>query len=209
MQIAIIQYNAGNVHSVANALRRLGAMPRLTDDPDEIRQADRVVFPGVGEASAAMRHLREKGLDVLIRSLRQPVLGICLGMQLLGSRSEEQDTPCLGILDAAVRRLRPQRPQDGTGEVVKVPHVGWNSAVFPAHPLFDGIPSPSYFYFVHGYAMEPVAGATLAVTTHGQAFSSAVQQGNFFGVQFHPEKSAEHGARLLRNFLSDNILSAL
>ena len=152
MQIAIIQYNAGNVHSVANALRRLGAAPCLTDDPEAIRRADRVIFPGVGEASSAMRYLRERGLDEVICQLRQPVLGICLGMQLLGSRSEEQDTPCLGILDATVRRLRPQARVDGAAEAVKVPHVGWNSAAFPAHPLFDGIPSPSYFYFVHGYA---------------------------------------------------------
>lgn len=201
-KIAILKYNAGNIQSVLNALERLGQAAVLTDDPDELRSAGRVIFPGVGEASSAMRYLQERGLDKVLRSLEQPVLGICLGMQLLGSHSEENDTPCLGIVPAAVRRLAQSGPD---GERLKVPHVGWNTACpspGPARsPLFDGLPDAPYFYFVHSYAMA-LTEATIAQTSHGHAFSSAVKWRNFYGVQFHPEKSAEAGERLLRNFLN-------
>lgn len=187
-----------------NALGRLGVEAILTDDPAEIHSADRVIFPGVGEASTAMQYLRERGLDEVIRSLTQPVLGICLGMQLLGSFSEENETECLGIVPARVRRL----PKS---EGLKVPHVGWNTTEFiqssrvtvsqpVTNSLFDGLRDNSFFYFVHSYAME-LNEATTAQTEYGEVFSSAVQWRNFYGVQFHPEKSARAGEQLLRNFL--------
>ncbi len=210
MKTAIIKYNAGNIQSVLNALERLGVEAILTDDPVEFRSADRVIFPGVGEASTAMRYLRERGLDAVIRSLTQPVLGICLGMQLLGEHSEEKDTECLGIVPARVRRL----PNfDQNGERLKVPHVGWNTAVpytsdrvTQSYPVtngrFDHLPENPFFYFVHSFAME-LNEATIAQTEYGIPFSSAVQWRNFYGVQFHPEKSAGAGEQLLRNFLTE------
>ncbi len=219
MKTAIIKYNAGNIQSVLNALERLGANAILTDDPAEIRSAERVIFPGVGEASTAMHYLRERGLDAVIRSLTQPVLGICLGMQLLGEHSAENDTECLGIVPARVRKLT-GRATENVGEVqnlpdvkpLKVPHVGWNTAapspnvgevsnLADVHPLLKGLPENPFFYFVHSYAME-LNEATIAQTDYGEPFTSAVQWRNFYGVQFHPEKSAEAGAQLLRNFLS-------
>lgn len=207
MKTAIIKYNAGNIQSVLNAMGRLGVDTILTDDPTEIRSAERVIFPGVGEASTAMRYLQERGLDEVIRGLTQPVLGICLGMQLLGIFSEENGTECLGIVPARVRKLS---GNTANGERLKVPHVGWNMAspsdgVTSSHavtsPLFDGLPVSTYFYFVHSYAME-LNEATIAQTVHGETFSSAVRWRNFYGVQFHPEKSAGVGEQLLRNFLS-------
>ncbi len=197
MKTAIVKYNAGNIRSVLNALERLGIEAILTDDPGELRRAEKVIFPGVGEASTAMKYLREKGLDEVIRRLEQPVLGICLGMQLLGSHSEENETECLGILPARVVRL----PNfDSRGEPVKVPHIGWNTVEGAGSQLFSEISSASFFYFVHSFAME-INENTIARTEHGMQFSSAVQCRNFFGVQFHPEKSGGVGERLLRNFL--------
>lgn len=200
--IAIIRYNAGNIRSVVNALERLGVQAVLTDDTAVIRTAERVIFPGVGEAGSAMQYLRERGLDEVIRGLRQPVLGICLGMQLLASHSEENDTPCLGIVDEKVRLLPGQAPD---GSPLKVPHIGWNTVdLLPGHPLFEGLPEKPWFYFVHSYAME-VGAHTLAGAEYGRRFSAAVQRGNFIGVQFHPEKSAAAGERLLQNFLKMKI----
>jgi len=197
LKTAIIKYNAGNIQSVLNAMERLGMEAILTDDPAEIRSADRVIFPGVGEASTAMRYLRERGMDAVIRSLTQPVLGICLGMQLLGEHSEENDTECLGIVPARVKRLTPN-PLKGA---LKVPHVGWNTIQFIDNQLFEGISPNPFFYFVHSYAME-LHDATIAQTDYGIPFTSAVQWRNFYGVQFHPEKSAAAGEQLLRNFLN-------
>jgi imidazole glycerol-phosphate synthase subunit HisH len=198
MKTAIIKYNAGNIQSVLNAMERLGMEAILTDDPTEIRSAERVIFPGVGEASTAMQYLRERGLDAVIRSLEQPVLGICLGMQLLGEHSEENDTECLGIVPARVRKLSGKTTN---GERLKVPHTGWNTAQFTDNQLFEGISSNPFFYFVHSFAME-MNEATIAQTDYGEAFTSAVKWRNFYGVQFHPEKSAAVGEQLLRNFLS-------
>jgi glutamine amidotransferase len=197
MQTAIIRYNAGNIQSVLNCLDRLDIQARLTDDPTEIRRAERVIFPGVGEASSAMRYLREKGLDEVICRLEQPVLGICLGMQLLGSFSEENSTACLGVLPATVRKLPAELPGGGRQ---KVPHVGWNTAQFTDNQLFTSIAPQPFFYFVHSYAME-LNEFTTARTDYGLPFSSAVQCRNFFGVQFHPEKSAAAGEQLIKNFI--------
>lgn len=194
MKTAIIKYNAGNIQSVLNALERLGVDAILTDNPTEIRAAERVIFPGVGEASTAMRYLRERGLDAVIRSLTQPVLGICLGMQLLGEHSEENDTECLGIVPARVRKLP-------SGAGLKVPHVGWNTTQFDENQLFANITANPYFYFVHSFAME-LNEVSIAQTDYGEPFTSAVQWRNFYGVQFHPEKSAGAGEQLLRNFLN-------
>lgn len=194
MKTAIIKYNAGNIQSVMNALERLGLAAILTDEPNEIRSAARVIFPGVGEASTAMRYLRQRGLDEVIRGLTQPVLGICLGMQLLGEHSEENDTNCLGIVPARVRKLP-------SGNGLKVPHIGWNTIQAVDNQLFENISPNPFFYFVHSYAME-LNEATIARTEYGVPFTSAVQWRNFYGVQFHPEKSASIGNSLLQNFLS-------
>ena len=201
MNIAIIKYNAGNIRSVLNALGRLGHAANLTDDPAEIRSADRIIFPGVGEASTAMKYLRQRGLDEVIRNLTQPVLGICLGMQLLASHSEENDTECLGILPARVRKMPSLTP---TGDRVKIPHMGWNMVETIDNQLFKGFPEEAFFYFVHSYAME-VNEHTIAETTHGMTFSSGVQHQNFYGMQCHPEKSAGVGEQLLNNFLSNEL----
>ncbi|HXD76478.1 MAG TPA: imidazole glycerol phosphate synthase subunit HisH [Puia sp.] len=197
MKIAIIRYNAGNIRSVLYALERIGSTALVTDDPGEIGSADRVIFPGVGEASTAMGYLRERGLDRVIRELRQPVLGICLGMQLMCSHSEENDTACLGIFDEPVRRFAPG------DNALKVPQIGWNSIYGLKTPLFEGVPDGTYCYFVHGYYAAPGA-HTIAKTDYVQAYSSGLHRGNFFGVQFHPEKSAQAGERILKNFI-DNI----
>ncbi len=190
--IAVIDYDTGNLRSVANALGRLGAEYTLTSSPDEIRSADRVLLPGVGEASSAMAKLRERGLVDVIRSLTQPVLGICIGVQLLCRHSEENDTECLGIFENEVRRF------DLSG--LKVPHMGWNSINGLRTPLFDGIDEGAYVYYVHSFA--PTLNAdTIATTEYGLPFSAAIARGNFFGTQFHPEKSASVGERLLQNFL--------
>ena len=192
MKVAIVKYNAGNTGSVANALRRLGVEPLITDQHNELAAADKVIFPGVGEASSAMRHLREKGLDTLIPSLTQPILAVCLGMQLLCERSDENDTACLGILPYTVRPFQK--------DILKVPQIGWNNISKLRSTLFAGIGDDSWVYFVHGYYVE-ICNETIAVSDHGTAFSAALAIRNFFGVQFHPEKSGEVGERIIKNFL--------
>ena len=193
MRVAIVKYNAGNTGSVSNALNRLGIEPVITDAPAEITSADRVIFPGVGEASTAMTYLIETGLDQVFRSLKQPVLGICLGMQLLCEHSDENDTECLGIIPGNVKRFPDDR--------LKVPHMGWNTTNGMQGPLFDGVDEDTYFYFIHGYFVEATEAAT-ARCTYGKGFTAAVQKDNFYGVQFHPEKSGAAGERLLANFLN-------
>ena len=193
-KIAIIKYNAGNVQSVLHALQRLGETAIWTDDPEEIRRAERVIFPGVGEASSAMQHLRARGLDDVIRDLKQPVLGICLGLQLFCQHTEENNTDCLGIFEVAVRKF-------SSGEDrLKVPHIGWNTLQDLHGLLFEGIPAGSYAYFVHSYFAEKNE-ATMVTTTYGVPFSAALQRDNFYAVQFHPEKSGKTGQRILENFL--------
>jgi glutamine amidotransferase len=193
VKLAIIKYNAGNTVSVANALRRLGVEATVTDDPDTIRRADKVIFPGVGEASSAMAYLQGRGLDKVIPTLTQPVLGICLGMQLMCGFSEENDTKCLGIFPYLTQRFSPGS--------VKVPHTGWNQILGLKSPLFDGVPEHSYFYFVHGYYVG-VCNETTAVAEHGMKFSAGINRDNFYAVQFHPEKSGEAGEKILANFLN-------
>ena len=193
--IAITDYDTGNLRSVANALRRIGAEFTVTSDAAVLRQADRVLLPGVGEASSAMAKLRERGLDALIPTLTQPVLGICIGMQLMCLDSEEGDTRCLGIFPAHVVRL-------GGGECpLKIPHVGWDTVGRLRSPLFDGLGEDTYLYYVHSYAAQ-ACDATIAQTDYGGIFSAALGRGNFFGTQFHPEKSGAAGARILLNFLN-------
>lgn len=194
-KIAVVKYNAGNIQSVLFALERLGKTADWTDDPETIRRADHVIFPGVGEASSAMQHLRARELDEVIRSLKQPVLGICLGLQLFCRHSEENDTECLGIFDVNVRKFSSESPD------LKVPHMGWNTLQDLHSPLFQGIPENSYAYFVHSFFAE-MSPHTIATTTYGAPFSAALQRDNFFAVQFHPEKSGAAGQRLLKNFLS-------
>lgn len=195
---AIIDYDTGNLRSVAEALRRAGAEFTVTADPATLLRAERVILPGVGEASSAMARLREKRLDTLVPALTCPVLGICIGMQLMCLSSEEGDTRCMGIFPARVRRLPAAAPDGGR---IKVPHVGWDTLSGLRSPLFDGLDEGAYVYYVHSFAAEPCA-ETVAVTDYGGPFSAALACGNFFGVQFHPEKSGETGARILRNFLN-------
>lgn len=196
MRIAIIKYNAGNIRSVDCALRRLGAEPVITSDEAVLRQADRVIFPGVGEAATTMSYLRASGLDRLILSLQQPVLGICLGMQLMCRHSEEGDVDGLGIFDAEVKRFLPVRAAD------KVPHMGWNTIVRTGDsPLFRGFGGEEYVYFVHSYYV-PLHPCAAAVTDYILPFSAALHKGNFYATQFHPEKSGKVGERILHNFLT-------
>ena len=195
MQVAIIKYNAGNIFSVDYALKRLGVEPLVTSDKEALLKADKIIFPGVGEAETTMNHLRENGLDTFIRELKQPVLGICLGMQLMCRRSEEGSTDCLGIFDAEVKRFSPQRHAD------KVPHMGWNTVSRICGPLFDGLGQEEYVYFVHSYYV-PLHPCTAAVTDYIQPFSAALHKENFYATQFHPEKSGSVGERILHNFLT-------
>lgn len=192
MEVAVLKYNAGNVASVRNALGRLGVNAVVTDDHEVIGRADKLIFPGVGEASSAMRYLRERNLDEVIRSLKQPVLGVCLGMQLMCSHSEENDTPCLGIFPEKVKRF--------AGDTVKVPHMGWNTISDLESPLFAGVPEGAHVYFVHGYYVEP-SGRSAASCNYEVDFAAAIRLGNFNAVQFHPEKSSAAGERILENFL--------
>lgn len=194
MEIAIIKYNAGNIRSVLYALERIGHSALVTDNPDEIRMADKVIFPGVGEASTAMNYLKERDLDKLIISLIQPVLGICLGMQLMCRYSEENDTTCLGIFDEDVRKFKVE------GLKLKVPQIGWNNIYDLKTDLFRNVAENSYCYFVHGYYAAK-GDHTIATTDYVQPYSSALQKDNFYGVQFHPEKSAVAGEQILKNFI--------
>lgn len=190
--IAIIDYNAGNTRSVKNALERLGQQALVTSDADIITQADKVIFPGVGEAGSAMKYLRELNLDLAIKSLTQPFLGICLGLQLMCLYSEEGDTTGLGIYDTEVRKFPPTR---------LVPHIGWNTLTDLKGPLFKGIPESTDLYFVHSY-YAGLSTQTMATCCYISPFSAALQRDNFFAVQFHPEKSAATGERVLKNFLA-------
>lgn len=194
MKVAIVKYNAGNIYSVVHALKRLGVEPILTDDASELRSADKVLFPGQGEASQAMGYLRAHGLDNVIRSLTQPVLGICIGQQLLCRHSEEGDTDCLGIFPVDVLRFRPQRHED------KVPHMGWNELKMDKG-LFSGLQDRDYVYFVHSYYV-PLCAETIATTDYILPFSAALHKDNFYSTQFHPEKSGTVGEQILRNFLN-------
>ena len=192
MKVVVIKYNAGNIRSVLFALERIGVNAIVSDDHEEIRSADRVIFPGVGEASSAMKYLRGKGLDTLISSLTQPVLGICLGMQLMCAHSEENDTTCLGIFDQQVRLF----PENG----FKIPQIGWNNITHLKTSLFQDVDENAYMYFVHSYYVENCDNA-IAITDYVTAFSSAVQKNNFYAVQFHPEKSGDAGQKILENFI--------
>ncbi|HZK92617.1 MAG TPA: imidazole glycerol phosphate synthase subunit HisH [Prolixibacteraceae bacterium] len=198
MKIVIIKYNAGNIRSVDFALQRLGVSASITADPDEIRSADRVIFPGVGEASTTMSYLKLHKLDILIRDLRQPVLGVCLGLQLMCAHSEEGDTTCLGIFPEEVKKFI--LPQDDMTPF-KVPHMGWNSVSGLKTPLFDHISEADYFYFVHSFYATTGAD-TAATCDYMVPFSAALQRDNFYATQFHPEKSGKTGAKILENFIN-------
>ncbi|MBQ7963053.1 MAG: imidazole glycerol phosphate synthase subunit HisH [Alistipes sp.] len=193
MMIAIVDYKMGNLRSVENALKRLGAEFCVTADPAVIRSADRVLLPGVGNAAEAMQNLRDASLADVIRSLRRPVLGICVGMQVMCRHSEEGDVDCLNIFDSHVKRFEPAAD-------LKVPHMGWNQIGNLETKLFKGLDGGSYVYFVHSYYPE-LCPDTIATTTHGKMFSAALKYENFYGTQFHPEKSGDVGERIIENFL--------
>lgn len=197
MNIVIIKYNAGNIESVNNALNRLNVKAEITADPDKIRNADKVIFPGVGEASTTMEYLKKHELDILITSLKQPVLGICLGLQLMCSHSEENDTKCLGIFDEKVIRFI---PKPGEEFITKVPHMGWNAITNLKSKLFSESTENQYVYFVHSY-FAGIGEHTAATCNYINPFSAALQKNNFYATQFHPEKSGSVGARILENFV--------
>ncbi len=194
MKVVVVKYNAGNICSVDYALRRLGIEAMVTSDKEKLQAADKVIFPGVGEAKTTMAFLQASGMDVLIKNLRQPVLGICLGMQLMCRHSEEGDVDGLGIFDTDVRRFVSLRHED------KVPHMGWNTITDFSGPLFAGLGDEACVYFVHSYYV-PLNNCTAAVTDYIQPFSSALHKDNFYATQFHPEKSGSVGEHILRNFL--------
>ena len=194
MKLAVIKYNAGNVQSVLFALQRLGVQAEVTDEVEKIRGADKVIFPGVGNAGAAMQSLRDKGLDEVIRSLTQPLLGICVGMQLLCNHSEESDTACLGIIPLQVKKFRPQ-PGEG-----KVPQMGWNTISGLSSAIFSGVDEGSFVYYVHSYYVTKGEN-TIATSHYLDDYSAAIKKDNFYGVQFHTEKSATVGDHILNNFL--------
>lgn len=195
MNISIIQYNAGNIQSVLYALERLGVTATVTDDPAKLMSSDKVIFPGVGEASTAMAYLKDRNLDQLIVSLKQPVLGICLGMQLMCQYSAENDTKCLGIFEEQVLAFKPDQMN------LKVPQIGWNTINHLKTELFNEVTENSFTYFVHGF-YAGIGVDTIATTNYIQDYSSALHKNNFFGVQFHPEKSAAVGEQIIQNFLA-------
>jgi glutamine amidotransferase len=195
MNTVIIQYNAGNIQSVLYALERLGAQATVTDNVEAIQAADKVIFPGVGEASTAMQYLKERGLDKVIVNLKQPVFGICLGMQLMCAYSEENNTNCLGIFEEQVKLFKPNEA------TIKVPQIGWNTISNLKTDLFKGVAEESYAYFVHGY-FAALGNHTIGTTHYVQPYSCALHKDNFYGVQFHPEKSAKVGEQIIQNFLS-------
>ena len=200
MKIAIVKYNAGNIYSVVNALNRLGVNPIITDNAEELMSADKVLFPGQGEAGTTMQYLKEHQLDMLIKELRQPVLGICVGQQLLCSHSEEGNTDCIGIFPVEVKRFQPQRHED------KVPAMGWNDlSIKPSESekgqLFHGLEAHPYVYFVHSYYV-PVCEWTIATADYILPYSAALRIDNFWTTQFHPEKSGSVGETILKNFLA-------
>jgi glutamine amidotransferase len=197
MKLVIIKYNAGNIQSVLYALERIGVEALVTDEEALIRSADKVIFPGVGEASTAMQYLRERGLDSIIKNLTQPVLGICLGMQLMCDYSEENDTQCLGIFEEQVKKFDPDTQLQ---QHLKVPQIGWNTIYDLKTGLFKGLNNNSYCYFVHGYYAAK-GNHTIATTDYVLPYSSALHKNNFYGVQFHPEKSAAIGEQILKNFI--------
>lgn len=193
--IAVIKYNAGNIHSVVHALRREGVEPMVTDNAEIIRHADKVLFPGVGEASTTMEYLRLHKMDTLIKSLTQPVLGICLGMQLMCKESEEGEASCLGLFDINVRKFERMSNED------KIPHMGWNQITNLTSPLMYGVKDNGYVYFVHSYYV-PLCKETIARTNYLVQFSAALNKDNFYATQFHPEKSGTVGSKILQNFLN-------
>ena len=194
MNLAIIKYNAGNIQSVLNALERLGLRAEVTDDPAKIKAADKVIFPGVGEASSAMNSLRQNNLDKVIKDLKQPVLGICVGMQLLCNHSEENDVTCLGIVPVQVKRFNVKNSK------FKVPQVGWNNIYDLQSDLFKGVEDNSFIYNVHSYYAED-SEYTIAKCNYEIEYAAAIKKDNFYGVQFHTEKSAETGDKIIKNFL--------
>lgn len=194
MKIAVVKYNAGNIRSVDYALKRLGVEAVITADKEILQAADKVIFPGVGEAETTMRHLRDSGLDKLIKDLRQPVLGICLGMQLMCRYSEEGNVDCLNIFDVDVKRFIPQKHEE------KVPHMGWNTIGKLNSELFAGFTKEEFVYFVHSFYV-PVCESMAAEADYIHPFSAALHKGNFYATQFHPEKSGQTGEKILRNFI--------
>lgn len=200
MKVSIIKYNAGNVQSVLFALQRLGINANVTDDHDEIISSDKIIFPGVGNAASAMEYLKQKKLDELIISLKQPVLGICLGQQLLCNFSEEGNTNCLGIFNTSVKKFNDQVFQNKNLVPYKIPHMGWNTIGALSSPLMESINENSFVYFVHSF-YAAICAETIATTDYIIPFSAALQKDNFYGVQFHTEKSAAPGEQILSNFL--------
>ena len=194
MNVAIVKYNAGNVYSVVNALKRLGIEPTLTDDPELLKKADKVLFPGQGHAGEAMDYLRAHRLDEVIRDLRQPVFGICVGQQLLCKHSEEGNTDCIGIFDAEVKRFQPQRHED------KVPCMGWNKLQCTINPILENLGEDPYVYFVHSYYV-PLCAETIATADYILPYSASMHKENFYTCQFHPEKSGKVGEQIIKNFI--------
>lgn len=195
MKIVIVKYNAGNIQSVLFALERIGVQAEVTDDIEKLQSADKVIFPGVGEASTAMEYLKARNLDQVIKDLKQPVFGVCLGMQLMCTYSEENDTNCLGIFEEKVLRF------DGTGTNLKVPQMGWNNIYNLKSPLMQNVNENRYCYFVHSYYAS-IGNHTIATTDYTKPFSAALNKNNFYGVQFHTEKSADPGEQILKNFIT-------